>query len=221
MDNNQTNQTNQPDAGYNGPQKICKHCKKAIPEVVSTCPYCHKKQGMSKKNIIIIVVVVVVLAAVIGNLNAGKTDTDKDTPIQTGTQTDAQNTDATPEKQPEESAEQPTPEVTADFVFDDVNDLIQEYKDNEVAAEQKYKDKTVTVTGLVKDIGNDIIDSTYITINDGTDITWDYAQCYFKNQAEIDKVAALQKGQTVTVTGKVGNYSLTLTLKKCTIDNVD
>lgn len=93
--------------------------------------------------------------------------------------------------------------------------MIQEYKDNEVAADEKYKGKTVKVTGLVKDIGKDIFDSSYITINDGKDITWDYAQCYFKNKDEIAKVANLQKGDTVTLIGKVGSYSLSLTINKC------
>lgn len=118
---------------------------------------------------------------------------------------------ATPDVQEEVAPKAPV----FDYEFADVVDLVEEYKENEVSADSKYKGKTVKVTGIVKDIGKDILDSAYITIGDGKDITWDYAQCYFKNKDEIAKVANLQKGDTVTLIGKVGSYSLTLTINKC------
>lgn len=62
---------------YNGPQKICKHCKKAIPKVSKTCPYCFQKQGMKTSTIVIIVIVVIALAAIFGNLGSSDTTDEK------------------------------------------------------------------------------------------------------------------------------------------------
>lgn len=198
---------------YTGPQKICKHCKKAIPKASKICPHCMKKQGAKTSTIVIVVVAVIALAAIFGNLNSN------DTPEVKDNQPVSNQDNNLPNDQQGETPNAPevvTPEAPAyDYEFSDVVDLIQEYKDNEVAADSKYKDKTVKVTGIVKDIGKDILDSAYITINDGKDITWDYAQCYFKDKDEVAKIENLSKGDTVTLIGKVSNYSLTLTINKC------
>nr|DAD99989.1 MAG TPA: hypothetical protein [Siphoviridae sp. ctiMP24] len=198
---------------YTGEQKICKHCKKAIPKASKVCPHCMKKQGAKTSTIVIVVVAVIALAAIFGNLNSN------DTPEVKDNQPVSNQDNNLPNDQQRETPDAPevvTPEAPAfDYEFSDVVDLIQEYKDNEVSADNKYKDKTVKVTGIVKDIGKDILDSAYITINDGKDITWDYAQCYFKDKDEVAKIENLSKGDTVTLIGKVGSYSLTLTINKC------
>lgn len=192
---------------YNGPQKICKHCKKAIPKPAKVCPFCGKKQGSTAilvGNVLLIIILVVLISNILSPSDKEKTTTD-DKSQQTSQQQDVQN--------PVEDTK--TEEPAFDYEFANVVDLIQEYKDNEVAADEKYKGKTVKITGLVKDIGKDILDNAYITINDGKDITWDYAQCYFKNKDEIAKVANLKKGDSVTVIGTVGSYNLSLAVKKC------
>ena len=206
---NQNNTTQE----YTGPQKICKHCKKAIPKASKVCPHCMKKQGAKTSTIVIVVVAVIALAAIFGNLSSNDTPDVKDNQPVSGQDNNLQNDQ---QSETPDAPEVVTPEAPAyDYEFSDVVDLIQEYKDNEVSADNKYKDKTVKVTGIVKDIGKDILDSAYITINDGKDITWDYAQCYFKNKDEVAKIENLSKGDTVTLIGKVSNYSLTLTINKC------
>ena len=198
---------------YTGPQKICKHCKKAIPKASKVCPHCMKKQGAKTSTIVIVVVAVIALAAIFGNLNFNDTPEVKDNQPVSNQDNNLQNDQ---QGETPDAPEVVTPEAPAyDYEFSDVVDLIQEYKDNEVSADNKYKDKTVKVTGIVKDIGKDILDSAYITINDGKDITWDYAQCYFKDKDEVAKIENLSKGDTVTLIGKVSNYSLTLTINKC------
>lgn len=202
---------------YTGPQKICKHCKKAIPKAAKICPHCMKKQGANINTIIIVVVAVIALFVIVGNLGSSSTPEVKDGKQVSNQVNNEQNDqqdshqNATPDVQEEVAPKAPV----FDYEFADVVDLVEEYKENEVSADSKYKGKTVKVTGIVKDIGKDILDSAYITIGDGKDITWDYAQCYFKNKDEIAKVANLQKGDTVTLIGKVGSYSLTLTINKC------
>ena len=202
---------------YTGPQKICKHCKKAIPKASKVCPHCMKNQGANINTIIIVVVAVIALFVIVGNLGSSSTPEVKDDKQVSNQVNNAQNDqqdsqqNATPDVQEEVAPKAPV----FDYEFSDVVDLVEEYKENEVSADSKYKGKTVKVTGIVKDIGKDILDSAYITINDGKDITWDYAQCYFKNKDEVAKIENLSKGDMVTLIGMVCNYSLTITINKC------
>lgn len=208
MENNQ-NQTNvNTSPAYNGPQKICKHCKKAIPKPAKVCPFCGKKQGSTAVlvgNVLLIIILVVLIVNIVSPSDSDKKNNDDNVQQTSQQQGEAQTPDEDTQKE----------EPTFDYEFANVVDLIQEYKDNEVAADEKYKGKTVKISGYVKDIGKDILDNAYITINDGTEITWDYAQCYFKNKDEVAKVANLKKGDSVTLIGTVGSYNLSLAVKKC------
>ena len=78
-------------------------------------------------------------------------------------------------------------------------ELRAEYKENEVAADEKYEDKIIYVEGIIKDIGKDVLDTAYITLDDGTIIN--SVQCMFK-KADESIVAGLKKGQEVTVRGE-------------------
>ena len=215
------NQNNSTQA-YTGPQKICKYCKKAIPKAAKTCPHCMKKQGGQNINTIIIVVVAVIaLFVIVGNLGSSSTPEVKDDKQVSNQVNNVQNDQQDNQQDDQQGAaptvpEKVTPKAPAfDYEFSDVVDLVEEYKENEVSADSKYKGKTVKVTGIVKDIGKDILDSAYITLGDGKDITWDYAQCYFKNKDEVAKIENIQKGDTVTLIGKVDSYLLSLTINKC------
>ena len=77
--------------------------------------------------------------------------------------------------------------------------LRAEYEENEVAADEKYEDKILYVNGVIDDIGKDILDTPYITLNDGT--TFNSVQCMFK-KADEPILAGLKKGQEITVRGK-------------------
>lgn len=191
----------------NAETKLCKHCKTEIPKDAKICPNCRKKQSSKLIPIIIAVVVVVVIGAIAGG--SGSDENESYVPVTSNNEVEQNGEEQTPVEV--------TSKTTVDYVFDDVMMLIEEYKENEVAADAKYKDKIVQFTGTVNSIGKDILDDVYVTVGDGTEITWDYAQCYFKKQEQIDKVTSLHEGDTVTVIGKVGSYSLSLTVKKCEI----
>lgn len=179
----------------------CTKCKRDIPEDANSCPYCgvniKGKKKMPKWLIPVIIVAVIVIAVVGGNGN-------KETP--NSTSDDTSKGDAT-------VVGKNTP--TIDYEFEDIMTLIDEYKANEVAADNKYKDKYVKITGKVLDINKDILNSVYVNVNDGTEITWDYARCYFSDTAEIEKVAELSVGDTITIYGKVGDYDLSLSIRRC------
>lgn len=93
-------------------------------------------------------------------------------------------------------------------------DFVQEYNDNEVRADEQYKNKLVVLYGTIEDIGKDIVDSTYITLSDGQKYSLKNAQCMFDDEGEIHKVANLQKGDKVRIVGKCRGESLTIPLLK-------
>lgn len=184
----------------------CKKCKRDIPDDANTCPYCGGNVSGKKKMpkwLIPVIVVAVIVIAVIGG-NSGKNNSDQ--PTGGSIDTSQNGTVVVGKDSP-----------TIEYEFADVMTMLDEYQTNEVAADQKYKDKFVKITGKVKDIGKDVLNNIYVCVNDGTDLTWEYAQCYFSDQSEVDKVANLAVGDTITLYGKVGNFNLTLTIDRCVI----
>ncbi|WP_438312326.1 OB-fold protein [Sporosarcina sp. FA9] len=119
------------------------------------------------------------------------------------------------DKKPEEKKKEKEPEVEKpkeEAIVISAVDLYSAYDDNEIAADQKYKGKQLEVTGTIKDIGKDILDSMYITLDTG-DVLGSI-QVYFPKD-DADSVAALSKGQDVTVIGKGDGFLLfTVSLKK-------
>lgn len=94
--------------------------------------------------------------------------------------------------------------------------LVAEYEDNEVAADNKYKDKKVTVTGKITSIAKDIADQPYVTLGTGNDLELATVQCFFKDD---NILASLKKGQKITVTGTVEGKFMNVMLKGCKVNN--
>ena len=95
-------------------------------------------------------------------------------------------------------------------------DLFAAYDSNEVAADNKYKGKMLKITGTIKDIGKDILDDAYITLDCGELIV--SVQCYFKSN-QLDAVAELAKDQTITIVGTCRGQSMNVLIKDCVILN--
>ena len=77
--------------------------------------------------------------------------------------------------------------------------LYSEYAANEVAADEKYKDKIVLLTGMVTEIAKDYSGGISITL-----LTSSYSsgiQCMFSDD-HIKETAKLVKGQKITIKGK-------------------
>ncbi len=95
------------------------------------------------------------------------------------------------------------------------SELFSEYDQNEVAADEKYKNKTIAVTGTIDDIGKDIMDDPYLSLGIG------YLQsvnCYFsdENKSIISKVS---KGEKITIIGvcKGKTLNISVSLHDCKI----
>ena len=83
--------------------------------------------------------------------------------------------------------------------------LYSDYEINEVAADEKFKGKTVALTGTIHNIGKDVLDKPYISFET------DYLKsvnCYFSDDA-VKQIAILKKGETIIITGKCRGLTLT------------
>jgi len=90
--------------------------------------------------------------------------------------------------------------------------LFYDYESNEVAADQKYKEKILVVTGKIASIGKDITDNIYITL--ATDDIFGEVQCLFAD-THSDVLAKLSKGQKVTIKGKCDGKMMNVFLRGC------
>ena len=93
--------------------------------------------------------------------------------------------------------------------------LYSEYDANGVAADLKYKDKILAVTGTVDDIDKDIMDDIYVTL-EGDEFIGSI-QCFFAD-SHTGEAANLRKGQTITVKGRCDGQFMNVLLKGCVIE---
>ena len=95
--------------------------------------------------------------------------------------------------------------------------LSEDYDANEIAADAKYKNKAVDVTGTIDTIGKDILNNPYVALK-----TAEYSafsvQCMFP-QSEEATLANLSAGQQVTLEGTVSGKTLNVLLDSCSIIN--
>lgn len=82
------------------------------------------------------------------------------------------------------------------------SELYADYDANEVAADQKWKGRTVAISGTVENIGRDIVDEPYVTLEGGD--FWS-VQCFFADESGL---AALSSGETVVLIGVVDGMAL-------------
>ncbi len=108
-----------------------------------------------------------------------------------------------------------SPKVTSDSnpsITISASKLYKEYNENEIAADEKYKGKIIEVTGVIRDIGNDIMDNAYITLV-GNEYFGDI-QCYFN---EKSVVAKLSKGKRITVIGSCSGLMINVQINNCIV----
>jgi hypothetical protein len=98
--------------------------------------------------------------------------------------------------------EQIKPDVTVT-----ADQLIEDYKKNHIAADQKYKGKKVQVTGPVAGTGQVALAGDYIALGSGHEGEFDVMCFLYKgadgntDKAVADKAAKLKQGDTTTLLG--------------------
>ena len=177
----------------------CKTCGADIASSAKSCPSCgakNKKSIFTKWWFWVIVVIIAVVA-----VGGGSSSSDKTNSTQQATNV-------------EETAINNGTAQTEEVIVITAEDLAKAFEDNEINANKLYKDKMVEVTGEVSDIG-EALGSTYITLEAGEEFALTQAQCFFKNEEQINKIAELSKGDTVTVIGKCDGKSMNVGVNDC------
>jgi tetratricopeptide (TPR) repeat protein len=77
--------------------------------------------------------------------------------------------------------------------------LMAEYQNNQIAANARYKDKSLAVTGIVANVGKDIGDTVYVTLETGVMVF--KIQCFFKKGGDT-ALAQIVSGVQLTVIGR-------------------
>lgn len=94
--------------------------------------------------------------------------------------------------------------------------LISEYTNNEVAADQKYQNYNLEISGVVQSISKNLFNDPYIVIAPNTQ-TFNGIQCSF-NQDQEGGLATLNTGQNITVEGIGNGYMLnSVMVNNCSI----
>ena len=156
------------------------------------------------KKVLLIILGVIVLLAVISSLGG-------DNQPNTATETTRAGTTTTPAAVTTSIAQTTTaPAQTVTAI-----DLYAAYETNEVAADQTWGGQTVELSGTVKDIGFDIVDTPYVSL--ATDGLWS-VQCFFSKD-DAGTLTELTAGQEVTLTGTVDGLAIgtNLTVNDCQV----
>lgn len=177
---------------------VCKTCGKEIAKSAKACPHCGaKKKSGCLRSVLAAFLLVFGIAAILGALGGGEAPSSS-----TGENTPGNSVVYT---QPAETIIEVSPAT-----------LRAEYQENEVAADAKYDNNLLKITGTINNIGKDILDDVYLTIETG-EYLYDI-QCYFSDASQIDIVATLKDGDTITLIGRCSGLSLTnVIVKDCEI----
>ena len=126
----------------------------------------------------------------------------------------AQTVEAAPTVRPEATMAT-TPKISIIRVT--AEELWQAYDANELAADQRYRDKVLEVTGTVSKVGRSYNDEPYIELDTRQDFTTTGVRCYFAEE-HVAQFASLQVGDPLVVRGRNGGIDLfDIEMHGCTV----
>ena len=150
-------------------------------------------------------VIIIILFAIAGStLNSSEVSKVSSEDSETIAESDAVSTTQVNE----EPKAEPAIEVTAIA-------LVAEFKENAVAAEQKYGEKRIRVTGVVNSVDKDILDTPYVALS-GDQYGINNVQCMFPKDRAGDLVS-FKKDTRATVEGVFSSNLINVLLKDCTV----
>jgi hypothetical protein len=86
-------------------------------------------------------------------------------------------------------------------IFVTSKELVKAYSGNEIAADLKYKDRIIQISGKVLDVSNGIFDNEIIIILSGDKYNIYNTHCYM-NDKQYDEASKLIKGKEVILVGR-------------------
>lgn len=103
--------------------------------------------------------------------------------------------------------------------------LLDQYRNNEVRADELYKDKIIQTTGIVEMVNKDIINDIYVILRTERGLEIPMVQCYFDKQL-VSQVSQINMGDSITIKGHLRGLMVNVLVDKCSIvqpssDNYD
>lgn len=192
----------------------CKACGKEIAKGVNKCVGCGKDQrNFFMKHKVLTGILAIVI---IGSIGAMGGEDEAATTTKTAAETKAVATEVKPATETKAKATEEKPaEKKVEVLKVTTAVLGKAYEDNEVKADTVYKDKTVETSGKITDIAV-VLGNTTLTLSTGADFDLGIT-CSFSEQADIDKIAGLSKGDTVTVQGVCDGKSFGVSITDCVL----
>lgn len=193
---------------FNENMKICKVCDKQIAKSAKKCPNCGKDQrNFFMRHKFFTGFLVLIILSAIGSDSSDKKNISgsKDEIIQENKQ----------EKSVKNNIE--NVEEIEEIIEISAKKLADDYDENEVRADDLYKNKTLRISGVVNSI-DVMFERTFIVLDGGGEFGFINIQCYFKDENEIEKLKELDKGDSVTLLGKVEGKSLNVIVKDCLLE---
>ena len=97
--------------------------------------------------------------------------------------------------------------------------LLQEFQDDPVAADRKYKGKYLEVSGVVERGGQDANEMHFVILHGGDEKAKLRIECFFFPEDEEDegRIERLEKGQPVTVRGEYSGRVTNVQLRQCVL----
>ncbi len=123
-----------------------------------------------------------------------------------------------PKAEPEpEPVPEPEPEPMPTEVGVNVEELCSAFEANQVAADARYKNRILRVTGLVyRTVISDNLDVDYIILTSAKRYgEWKVSSTFDKGHES--ELGQLERGQTVTVQGKYEGYKVNVLMRDCVL----
>lgn len=158
------------------------------------------------------VVAIIVFAVIVGIAGSGSDDEGVDT----GSDSSTVNPSADAEATDEPKADKPEPAAPAAMRVR-AGKILKEFDENEAAADAKYKDKTLRVSGVVEKVDTDLFDGEkyIIQVGNGSDFQFVFVNC---NDISASVAAKVKKGTQVSVQGEFDDGgNLGVELKDCAL----
>lgn len=96
-----------------------------------------------------------------------------------------------------------------------VEEILAAYDANGVAAEARFKDRWLRISGRIDDIGTDVLNTPYVTMKRPNDLFG--VQAMFQRNKDEALVGAFSKGQSLTLTCKHSGKLGSVILRECTV----
>lgn len=97
-----------------------------------------------------------------------------------------------------------------------IHSILADYENNEIRADNKYRHKKIQTTGIIIDMGRDLVDKLYVTLGTGKFFELPAIQAYFSDEMSRE-LGKLQKGTNLTIRCSVDGLLMNVIMSNCTI----